>query len=129
MNGKSQSECAAALGLAGGARTYQRIETGAVRPDADVVDRIGRLTGGTVSPAHMHAVRLAWLKANRPEKFDASPQDGPADLPAGPGATADHAPGPAFSGEGACFEARPDGRAARREDRGSGCGAVKEAAE
>jgi len=43
--------------------------SGERQPDADMVERIVRLTGGTVTAADMHAVRLAWLKANRPEKF------------------------------------------------------------
>lgn len=67
--GKSQGECAAKLGLAGGARTFQRIEAGAVRADADVIERIVAMTNGVVTAHHMHEVRLAWLRSNRPEKF------------------------------------------------------------
>ena len=67
--GKRQGECAAALGLDGGARSFQRIETGENKADADLVERISDLTAGIVTPADMHVVRLAWLRANRPEKF------------------------------------------------------------
>lgn len=49
--------------------TVSRWESGAIPTDADVVDRLESLTGGAVRAADMHAVRLAWLKANRPEKF------------------------------------------------------------
>lgn len=66
---RSQGDCALALCLDGGARSFQRIETGENKADADLVERIVRLTGGSVTAEDMHAVRLAWLKANRPEKF------------------------------------------------------------
>lgn len=66
----SQSACAAALALAGGARSYQRIETGENGADADLVARILILTGGQVSTEDMHQVRLNWLKGNRPQRFD-----------------------------------------------------------
>lgn len=78
---KSQAECALALGLPGGARSFQRLESGESNTDADMVERIARLTGGAVTAADMHAVRLAWLKANRPEKFGA---EAPAALPSPP---------------------------------------------
>lgn len=67
--GKSQGECARLLDMEGGARTFQRVETGANKPDADMVERIGAMTEGCVTAADMHATRLAWLKANRPERF------------------------------------------------------------
>lgn len=72
---KSQSlslgDVARGLGL-NGARDETSVwnwETGRSRPDADVVERITRLTSGAVSAADMHATRLAWLKANRPARF------------------------------------------------------------
>lgn len=72
--GKSQGECAMALGLEGGPRSFQRIETGENKADADVVERIAAVTEGSVTAADMHEVRLAWLKDNRPEKFTLAPQ-------------------------------------------------------
>jgi len=50
-------------------RTLARIVSGAVMPDADMVARIEVLTGNSVTASDMHATRLAWLRANRPEKF------------------------------------------------------------
>lgn len=49
--------------------TLARIEAGSRQPDADMVERIAILTDKNVGAADMHAVRLAWLKKNRPEKF------------------------------------------------------------
>lgn len=49
-----------------------RWASGESLPDADMVDRIVTLTEGAVTAEDMHAVRLAWLRANRPEKFLAS---------------------------------------------------------
>lgn len=49
--------------------TIARIEKGETQPDADMVARIEDLTAGAVTAADMHATRLAWLRANRPEKF------------------------------------------------------------
>lgn len=66
---RTLAECAEALGIEGGGRTLQRIETGENRADADMVERILAFTGGEVTAQDMHAVRLAWLKENRPEKF------------------------------------------------------------
>lgn len=71
--GRSQSECAEALAMDGGARSYQRIETGENKADADLVEKIGAMTGGEVTAADMHEVRLAWLRENRPERFDGTP--------------------------------------------------------
>ncbi len=71
----STSELARQLGL-NGERDSGNVwnwETGRARPDADIVEAIDRLTEGAVSAADMHAVRLDWLKANRPEKFSAAP--------------------------------------------------------
>ncbi|NMG39838.1 hypothetical protein GRZ55_11340 [Chelativorans sp. ZYF759] len=67
--GKSQGECAMSLGLDGGARSFQRIETGQNKADADLVERIAALTEGAVAAQDMHATRLDWLRANRPERF------------------------------------------------------------
>lgn len=69
--GLSLAETARRLGIEGAnpGATYARFETGSRQPDADMMERIYQLTGGLVTPADMHAVRLAWLKANRPEKF------------------------------------------------------------
>lgn len=44
-------------------------ETGRSRPDADIVHRLGRITDGAVTACDMHAIRLAWLRRHRPEKF------------------------------------------------------------
>lgn len=43
--------------------------SGERQPDADVISRIEFVTGGLVTSVDMHRVRLAWLRANRPEKF------------------------------------------------------------
>lgn len=69
--------CGQRIGLRDG-RAYQRYETGENQPDADMVARIILVTGGAVTAADMHATRLAWLLANRPDKFDglASPSAG-----------------------------------------------------
>lgn len=69
--GWTAAETARALGISGvnpGA-TLARIEAGSRQPDADMVQRIHDLTEGAVAAADMHAVRLAWLQANRPERF------------------------------------------------------------
>lgn len=50
--------------------TAMRLETGELPVDADMVEKILMLTGGTVTGEMLHAVRLAWLRANRPEKFE-----------------------------------------------------------
>jgi hypothetical protein len=60
---------AARLGLAGGARSFQRIEQGATGVDADLEERIMVMTTGKVATPDLHATRLAWLRQNRPEKF------------------------------------------------------------
>ena len=51
--------------------TLARIECGARQPEADMIERIVVFTDGQVTEADMHAVRLAWLKEHRPEKFAA----------------------------------------------------------
>lgn len=66
---KSLKDVAESLGV--NVTTVARWELGAMLPDADMVERIERLTGSAVTAADMHAVRLTWLKANRPEKFAA----------------------------------------------------------
>lgn len=65
------AETARALGIGGvnPGGTLGRIEVGSRSPDADMVERIERLTDGSVTAADMHATRLSWLKVNRPEKF------------------------------------------------------------
>lgn len=68
--GKTLAEVASLLGMAGGARTFQRIEAGEVSPDADMVARIVALTAGAVTAQDMHEIRLSWLRANRPEKLE-----------------------------------------------------------
>lgn len=73
----SFAEMARALGIGGinpGA-TLARIERGERRPDADMIERIYVFTDGAVTAADMHAVRLAWLRANHPERFSASQGD------------------------------------------------------
>lgn len=49
--------------------TLSRIETGELPADADMVERIFSFTEGAVDAASIHAVRLAWLKENRPDRF------------------------------------------------------------
>lgn len=68
---QSLAATARALGIAGvnPGGTLMRIEAGSRPSDADMVDRIESLTNGEVTAGDMHAVRLMWLKANRPEKF------------------------------------------------------------
>jgi transcriptional regulator with XRE-family HTH domain len=85
---RSQADCATALGLEGGARSYQRIEVGENNTDADMVERIAILTDGAVSAEDMHRVRLAWLRANRPEKFAQLPSSAPEPVRAGAGLSA-----------------------------------------
>lgn len=67
----SVAAAARAIGILGvnPGRTLDRIATGERQPDADMVARIQALTGGLVTAADMHATRLEWLRANRPEKF------------------------------------------------------------
>jgi hypothetical protein len=55
------------LGQSNPARAAQRIVTGAVKVDADLVMRIAKITGNSVTLDDLHKTRLAWLKANRPE--------------------------------------------------------------
>lgn len=50
--------------------TLIRIENGERQPDADMIERLVRLSDGAVSAADMHNVRLEWLKTNRPDKID-----------------------------------------------------------
>ena len=68
---QTYAETARALGICGvnPGGTLARIVAGSRQPDADMVERIVALTGGVVTAADMHTVRLTWLKANRPEKF------------------------------------------------------------
>jgi transcriptional regulator with XRE-family HTH domain len=61
--------CGQRIGLRDG-RSFQRYETGENQPDADMVARIIFVTDGAVTAADMYATRLAWLLANRPDKFD-----------------------------------------------------------
>ncbi|MEI2299315.1 hypothetical protein [Ensifer sp. MJa1] len=49
------------------ARTYQRYELGENRPDAPIMERIRIATSGEVTLEAMHALRLQWLRANKPE--------------------------------------------------------------
>lgn len=55
--------------------TAMRIETGALAADADIVERIVLFTDGAVTADDLHAVRLEWLRANRPEKFEPAPSE------------------------------------------------------
>lgn len=73
--GMGFAELARALGITGvnPGGTLARIENGSRQPDADMVERIQQFTEGAVTAGDMHAVRLAWLRANRPEKFPAQP--------------------------------------------------------
>lgn len=47
-------------------------ETGRARADADVIDRIEKLTGGMVTPLDMHRTRLDWLRRNKPVAGEAA---------------------------------------------------------
>jgi len=49
------------------ARAYQRYETGENRPDAHIVERIINASDGMVRLEDLHAQRLQWLTANRPD--------------------------------------------------------------
>lgn len=71
-SGLSKADLGRALGYtkANPSRFYERFETGELPADADLVERISKLTAGIVSAADMHAVRLSWLKRHRPEKFE-----------------------------------------------------------
>lgn len=62
---------AAILGISGAnpARTLQRYEEGAQRPDAPLIEAIFELTGGGVTAQDMHETRLEWLRTNRPGDF------------------------------------------------------------
>jgi hypothetical protein len=67
----SKADAGRALGYlkANPSRFFERLETGEIPADADMVARIVALTEGAVTAGDMHDIRLAWLKANRPEKF------------------------------------------------------------
>ncbi len=69
------AETARALGITGvnPGGTLARIEAGSRQPDADMIERIDIFTNGMVQAADMHAVRLAWLKQHRPDKFSSRP--------------------------------------------------------
>lgn len=69
--GLTAAECGRRLCMtdANPSKAFQRVEQGERIADADMVERIGAMTEGCVTAADMHATRLAWLKANRPERF------------------------------------------------------------
>jgi len=72
LSGKSLSVDQFAEQLGGvSASGLRKWLTGERQPDADVVARIAAFTGGAVTADDMHQTRLAWLRANRPEKFHA----------------------------------------------------------
>ena len=75
--GLSKADAGRSLGYgkANPSRFFERLETGEIPADADMVERIVALTGGTVTAGDMHAIRLAWLKANRPDKFADQPSE------------------------------------------------------
>jgi transcriptional regulator with XRE-family HTH domain len=64
--GYTLSEAAGLLAIEN-ARTYQRYEEGENRPDAPIVERILATTSGEVTLDDMHALRIQWLRANKPE--------------------------------------------------------------
>jgi hypothetical protein len=68
----SRAECGRLLGYekANPSRFYERIETGEIAADADMVARIVVFTDGVVTAANMHEIRLEWLKTNKPERFN-----------------------------------------------------------
>jgi transcriptional regulator with XRE-family HTH domain len=65
----SLARLAAELGVPGEypAGTVQRWEIGKSRPEADVIDRIEKLTGGDVTATDMHEARLSWLNKQAAE--------------------------------------------------------------
>jgi len=79
--------------------TLARIEAGSRQPDADMVQRIILFTEGAVTAADMHAVRLAWLRENRPDKMFALPQPDSSDAVV-PGAEAGPDPNAFQAGAG-----------------------------
>lgn len=66
--GKTPEEFAALMGGVSGSGVRKWM-SGERQPDADVISRIEEVTQGLVTSVDMHRVRLAWLRANRPEKF------------------------------------------------------------
>jgi hypothetical protein len=70
-NGLTVAAAARRFGIGGvnPGRTLDRIMSGERQPDADMISRIIEITDGAVTAADMHATRLDWLKANRPERF------------------------------------------------------------
>lgn len=68
---KTLGEMAALLGIEN-ARTYQRYEDGENRADAHIVERIRSVTNNDVGVIDIHAQRLEWLRANRPDLFPES---------------------------------------------------------
>lgn len=74
--GLNQTETGRLLGIEGvnPGGTLRRLEDGSRPADADMVERIVALTEGAVTAGDMHAVRLAWLKEHRPEKFAEGPR-------------------------------------------------------
>lgn len=64
--GLSLAKAAEAAGIAGKnpARTYGRYEAGETPVPAEVVEAIQNASGGAVTPASWHQVRLGFLRAN-----------------------------------------------------------------
>lgn len=71
----SDAEAARGLGIGGinPGRTLARIIKGERPADADMIHRIELFTNGKVGADDMHAARLAWLRANRPDKVFSLP--------------------------------------------------------
>lgn len=67
INGWTLARLAAELGLTGeySVGTVQRWESGKSRPEADIIDRIEKITGGAVTAADMQEARLAWLNVSK----------------------------------------------------------------
>ena len=78
VRGLTLTNAARSIGLAGAmpSRTLQRWISGAQRPEADWVERITVWSDGAVTAQDMHETRLAWLRANRPERFGGGEGDG-----------------------------------------------------
>lgn len=66
-NGWTLARLAGELGLPGEnpAATVQRWETGKSRPEADVIERIEKVTERSVTATDMHETRLAWLNSQQ----------------------------------------------------------------
>lgn len=54
-------------------RTAQRIETGEQAFDADMAERVRKVTADAVRVEDLHQTRLQWLASNKPDRLCALP--------------------------------------------------------